>query len=168
MSKCDLNDDGLKACPKCGSTLWELKYWDHHLQQAIVTIDGDDYVESDDDHEDPSYYSDEGPSVGNAHSLQCTDCGEVFPDPHGQDERSEEFWLWEEQDCKASGKIRIDGATSQVLLFLKGFGNVGSPEAPIISLELHEGQPRLLVFADHGNEAPTHVIDLSGAREVKS
>ena len=48
---------------------------------------------------------------------------------------------------------------------LVGYSNaVVTADRPIVCLELHENKPRLLVFADYNSEAPTHTIDLSGAK----
>lgn len=40
-----------------------------------------------------------------------------------------------------------------------------NPSSPIL-LERHQGTVRLLVWADINQEEPTHVIDLSGAKET--
>ena len=56
-----------------------------------------------------------------------------------------------------------------VLIHLAGHSNHtlgdAEPSAPVVGLELHEGEPRLLVFGDYNSEAPTYTIDLSGAKK---
>jgi len=56
-----------------------------------------------------------------------------------------------------------------VLIHLAGHGNGAVeddyPSAPVVALELYENKPRLLVFADYSNEAPTQTIDLSGSKK---
>lgn len=37
----------------------------------------------------------------------------------------------------------------------------------IITLEIWDGQLRLLVWADRNSEEPTHIINLEGAKEIK-
>lgn len=54
-------------------------------------------------------------------------------------------------------------------IFFEGYGQNGMAEghgSPIY-IELYEGKPKLMVWADINNEEPTRVIDLSGAKESK-
>lgn len=55
-----------------------------------------------------------------------------------------------------------------VSIHVKGYGCCGMDDghgAPIF-IEVYEGKLRALVFADINSESPTHVIDLSGAKET--
>jgi hypothetical protein len=68
-----------------------------------------------------------------------------------------------------SGKlpIRVVGNDSAISIFADGYGDFGSVEGhgcPAF-FELYGGKFRLIVFADINREDPTHVIDLSQARE---
>lgn len=84
--------------------------------------------------------------------------------------------------CKATLKTKLLDADSSfdhrlpikimtdergVTIAAEGHGDYGSEDgngSPLF-LELHQGSLRLLVWADINTEEPTHIIDLSGARE---
>lgn len=60
---------------------------------------------------------------------------------------------------------------NRLLISIKGFSNGAFAEgsdAPIIGIEMVNGKPTLFVFANYDSEAPTHTIDLSGAKEKTS
>jgi hypothetical protein len=62
-------------------------------------------------------------------------------------------------------RIRTDAKRMEV--FCAGYGTAAAATgygAPIL-LEVHNGRLRLAVWADIAKEAPTHLIDLDGARE---
>lgn len=55
-----------------------------------------------------------------------------------------------------------------IAISLAGYSTKTSIEGfddAIVFLELYDGKPRLLVWADINSEDPTHIIDLSGAHE---
>ncbi len=71
-------------------------------------------------------------------------------------------------DHRGSLAVRVVANESAVSIFPEGYGDYGSAEGhgcPVF-LELHQGRLRLVVFADIGQEDPTHIIDLEGARET--
>lgn len=64
-------------------------------------------------------------------------------------------------------KIRHSGNDNMLLIGAKGYGEMTAMDGggyPIL-LEYHEGELRLMVWADINQEEPTHVISLEGARE---
>jgi hypothetical protein len=65
------------------------------------------------------------------------------------------------------GRVEL-APNGQLCLYLDGYGDFCSTPGqgvPIL-LELLEGKPRLIVWADISREEPTHIIDLSGAAEA--
>jgi hypothetical protein len=66
-----------------------------------------------------------------------------------------------------SGRVDL-AANGQLCLYLDGYGDCCSfPGCGVpVLLELLDGAPRLLVWADVNQEEPTHVLDLSGAGEA--
>jgi hypothetical protein len=76
------------------------------------------------------------------------------------------------QDQNGSRQLqgRVELATNGQLCFhLAGYGDFCSAPGhgvPVL-VELLDGAPRLLVWADINREEPTHVIDLSGAAEAR-
>jgi hypothetical protein len=70
-------------------------------------------------------------------------------------------------DHRGSLPVRVVANESAISIFPEGYGDFGSAEGhgcPVF-LELHQGRLRLVVFADIGQEDPTHIIDLEGAKE---
>jgi hypothetical protein len=59
----------------------------------------------------------------------------------------------------------IDAENPSLLVRLEGTGDRSSHDGmgwPVL-VEIYEGTPRLIVWADINQEDPTHIIDLSGA-----
>ena len=68
-------------------------------------------------------------------------------------------------DCQLP--IKIVASPRGISIEAKGYGDCGSTDghgSPIF-LEFFQGRFRLLVWSDITNEDPTHIIDLTGARE---
>ena len=58
--------------------------------------------------------------------------------------------------------------TGGIEVYIEGYGTKNMPpgtSAPIY-LEIQNGVPKLYVWADINSEDPTHIIDLSGAKEA--
>jgi hypothetical protein len=61
------------------------------------------------------------------------------------------------------------GFGSWIDIFIEGYGQCNMPAgtgAPIYLEVQDDGTPKLYVWADINQEDPTHIIDLSGAKEV--
>jgi len=50
-------------------------------------------------------------------------------------------------------------------IFIGGMGTAGRQNDAPIYIECHEGEWRLIVWADINSHDPTHIIDMSGAFE---
>ena len=50
-------------------------------------------------------------------------------------------------------------------IFIEGMGTAWSPNDAPIYLQFHEGEWRLMVWADINSHDPTHIISMSGALE---
>lgn len=54
-----------------------------------------------------------------------------------------------------------------ITLKIAGHETCNGIDDAVVLLELYEGVPRLIVWADINSEEPTHIIDLSGADKKK-
>jgi hypothetical protein len=55
--------------------------------------------------------------------------------------------------------IRVSAECNVLDICIKGYGNC------VVTLEIWNGQLRLIVWADRNSEEPTHIINLEGAKE---
>lgn len=65
--------------------------------------------------------------------------------------------------------VRLEVSPRSIGLSADGYGVYGASEGdgtPVL-IELHEGELRVIVFADINREEPTHIIPLGGAREAQ-
>ena len=65
-------------------------------------------------------------------------------------------------------EVRVCDSMGGLEVFIEGYGTNGCKAghgAPF-ALDFHDGELRLLVWADINDEDPTHTIDLSEARET--
>ena len=64
--------------------------------------------------------------------------------------------------------VSMSQATTGMDIVVEGYGVKGMElgTGSIIYLEIQNGVPKLYVWADITSEDPTHIIDLSGAKEA--
>ena len=92
------------------------------------------------------------------------------PVDHETVEESVEFELDDHSEEKAPpvrGRVEVQKHGQNLILRFEGFGDHNSEDgygAPVL-VENWEGKLRVVVWADINQEDPTHVIDLTGARE---
>ena len=72
-----------------------------------------------------------------------------------------------DQEEKLTGTVTEQGGA--LLIRLDGYGDFCSADGQgtVVALEVAEGYPRVLVWADINQEDPTHTISLENAREDK-
>lgn len=65
-------------------------------------------------------------------------------------------------------RVWIDREVSAVAVGFDEFGmkHVAAGEAAILVIEVRDGIPHVVIWADIRSEEPTHVISLEGAREI--
>lgn len=63
--------------------------------------------------------------------------------------------------------VRVEMSTQSILVFAEGYGNCCAEVGfgPQVCIELHNGEPRVIIWADYNSEEPTHIIPLGGAKE---
>lgn len=70
------------------------------------------------------------------------------------------------QSCPSQDvDISIESGGLAIVLELAGYGTYEDEDAAPVLLELHEGIPRLIVWADINDSEPTHIINLDRARK---
>ena len=65
--------------------------------------------------------------------------------------------------------VALENVNGSLLIAPEGYGDSVSSEGngtPVL-LEVYEGKLRLVVWSDINQEDPTHIIELSGAKESK-
>ncbi len=62
--------------------------------------------------------------------------------------------------------LHVGSETRGIEIFIDGYGTKNMPPGASgpIYLQIQDGVPKLYVWADINKEDPTHIIDLSGAR----
>jgi hypothetical protein len=72
-------------------------------------------------------------------------------------------------DGKLSVEVSAERYNLGLAVGLPGYGlhDMEADTGAVIFIELYEGEPRLLVWADITSSEPTHVIPLGGASESK-
>jgi hypothetical protein len=87
--------------------------------------------------------------------------------PNSTEQSLETTLIDADSEHAAKLPVKIVASPHGVSIYADGHGDFGSAEGhgtPVF-LELHRGRLRLLVWGDINSEEPSHIIDLSGARE---
>ena len=101
--------------------------------------------------------------------MKSKNGGSCGQEPGARAERMLAFTLRERDSNGQEGQL-AGTATNQggaLLIHLEGHGAFSSPEGEgaVVAVELTDGRPQVIIWADINLEDPTHSVKLDGARE---